>query len=172
LAVPSAIVAASGALKSPDFTAAMARAVCLVVGIIAPSVALTFSTTARSTEYTGPVVSIVDGDTFDMRTPSGTIRIRFCGVDSPERGEPGYQTASDALRRIIGGKIVRCLQVGGGTPCDGRSRPTNRDRIVAQCFIGKVDIAEEMVRGKHACDWPRFSGGHYRVSAATCTNSR
>jgi len=33
---------------------------------------------------------IVDGDTFDLRTDAGSrTRIRFCGVDSPERGTPG-----------------------------------------------------------------------------------
>ncbi len=40
------------------------------------------------------------------------------------------------MAEMVEGKEVRCIQVGGGTPCDGRSRPTNRDRIVAQCFVG------------------------------------
>lgn len=46
---------------------------------------------------------------------------------------------------MVEGKEVRCIQVGGGTPCDGRSRPTNRDRIVAQCFVGDRDAAMEMI---------------------------
>jgi hypothetical protein len=37
--------------------------------------------------------------------------------------------AKAALTSLIGGKDVRCVQVGSGTPCDGRSRPTNRNRI-------------------------------------------
>jgi endonuclease YncB( thermonuclease family) len=131
-----------------------------------------FSGFARAAEFTGPVTHIVDGDTFDMHPAAGTVRIRFCGIDSPERGEPGYQAASDALRHMIGDKIVRCVQVGAGTPCDGRSRPTNRGRVVAQCFVGTLDVAAEMVRDRHACDWPKFSGGHYRLTAATCTNIR
>ena len=133
---------------------------------------LCFSAGANAAEFTGSVVHIVDGDTFDMRTAAGVVRIRFCGIDSPEQGESGYQAALDALRHMIGGKTVRCVQVGAGTPCDGRSRPTNRDRVVAQCFVRNVDIATEMVRGRHACDWPKFSGGHYRLSAATCTTDR
>jgi hypothetical protein len=62
---------------------------------------------------------------------------------------------------VLSGKPVRCVQVGGGTPCDGRSKPTNRDRIVAQCFAEESDIAATMVEGGFACDWIKFSGGHY-----------
>jgi endonuclease YncB( thermonuclease family) len=43
----------------------------------------------------------------------------------------------------------------------------NRDRIVAQCFLHKLDIAEEMTKSGTACDWPKFSGGHYKVSEKT-----
>jgi endonuclease YncB( thermonuclease family) len=130
------------------------------------------SANASAAEFTGPVTLIVDGDTFDMRTAAGVVQIRFCGINSPERGEPGYQAALDALRHMIGGKTVRCIQVGAGTPCDGRSRPTTRDRVVAQCFVRNVDIATEMVRGRHTCDWPKFSGGYGRLSAATCKTDR
>jgi micrococcal nuclease len=127
---------------------------------------------AHAAEFAGPVTHIVDGDTFDMLAADRTIRIRFCGIDSPEQGQAGYHSAADALRNMISGKTVRCVQVGAGTPCDGRSRPTNRDRVVAQCFLGTADIAADMVRGRHACDWPIFSGGHYRLSAATCKTNR
>jgi endonuclease YncB( thermonuclease family) len=70
---------------------------------------------------------------------------------------------------MVEGKIVHCLQVGEGTPCDGKSKPTSRDRIVAQCFLDKLDIAEEMSKSGTACDWPRFFGGHYKISDSTCS---
>ena len=38
---------------------------------------------------------------------------------------------------MIEGKTIHCLQVGEGTVCDGRSKPNNRDRVVAQCFLDK-----------------------------------
>src|SRR5207244_1059642 len=101
-----------------------------------------------------------------MRADDRLIPVRLCGVDSPERGHPGYQRATVALTQLLHGKTVRCLQVGAraGTPCDRRSRPRSRDRIVAQCFVGNLDVAAEMVRGGDACDWPKFSGGHYRLN--------
>ena len=94
------------------------------------------------------------------------------GVDSPERGDKGYRPAKLALTSLLAGKTVRCVKVGSRTPCDGRSRPRSRDRIVAQCFIGEQDIAAEMARSGHACDWPKFSGGHYHLSSSTCVNPR
>ena len=74
---------------------------------------------------------------------------------------------------VIEGRLVHCLQVGLETPCDGRSPPTSGKspygpRVVAQCFVGNLDVAAEMVRAKMACDWPRFSRGHYKLSADAC----
>lgn len=41
---------------------------------------------------------IVDGDTIIVRDGSGVqTRIRLAGIDAPERGEPGFQQAADAL---------------------------------------------------------------------------
>ena len=126
----------------------------------------------RAAEYNGPVAHIVDGDTFDVRAGSANVRVRLCGVDSPEQGHKDYSKAKDALTALIGGKAVRCVQVGGGTPCDGRSKPTNRNRVVAQCFVEGLDIGTAMVRSGNACDWPKFSGGHYRVDPTTCINPK
>jgi endonuclease YncB( thermonuclease family) len=122
--------------------------------------------------YLGTVISVIDGDTFRIKTETENVKIRLCGVDSPERRQPGYLAATEALASTIRGKQVHCIQVGGGTPCDGRSRPTSRDRSVAQCFIGEQDIATEMIRLRQACDWPHFSRGYYRLDAETCINPK
>lgn len=124
---------------------------------------------AMATDYLGKVVAVSDGDTFTMESGGGKVRVRICGIDAPERGQAGYGQAAGVLSNMIEGKTVHCLQVGEGTVCDGRSRPTSRDRIVAQCFLDNVDIAEQMTRSGTACDWPKFSGGKYKVSDATCS---
>jgi hypothetical protein len=86
-----------------------------------------------------------------------------------ERGQPGYDQATGVLSNLIEGKTVRCLEIGEGTVCDGRSKPTSHDRIVAQCFLNKLDIAEEMAKSGTVCDWPKFSGGRYKIGEATCS---
>lgn len=134
---------------------------------------LLVSTSARATDdYLGLVTGVDDGDSFWMRIDHRKVHIRLCGIDSPERGQPGYGAAAGALAAMIEGKQVHCLQVGLETPCDGRSRPTNRDRVVAQCFIGDKDVATEMVRLRQACDWPRFSAGHYWIDDNTCVRRK
>jgi len=72
----------------------------------------------------------------------------------------------DPLRGSLAKKIekreIRCVRVGEGTVCDDRSKPTNKGKVIAQCFIGDDDVATIMSRARMACDWPKFSGGHYQ----------
>lgn len=152
---------ASGYEKSPDYGGpdptwrfwlfAVAVAVVTVWSVVG----------AFAAAYRGTAGRVVDGDTLWVCDRGVCTKIRLCGIDAPERGQRGYQEATAALSRLVNGKIVRCVQVGGGTPCDGHSRPVNGDRIVAQCYAGSTDVAAELVRAGFACDWRRFSGGYY-----------
>ncbi len=123
----------------------------LFIGLAAP---------AAAQEFLGPLTYAVDGDTFDLLVNGQSVRFRLCGIDAPESNEKGYRASKAAVERYLG-KTVRCVQVGSGTPCDGRSRRTNRGRVVAQCFIGDDDIAARLVADNLAVDWPKFSGGYY-----------
>jgi endonuclease YncB( thermonuclease family) len=113
-------------------------------------------------EFSGRVAGVPDGDDIRLCADDGSCaRIRLCGIDAPEQACPGYSEARAGLQTLVQGKRLRCIQVGSGTPCDGRSKPTNRDRIVAQCFVDGIDVAGSLVERGLACDWERFSGGHY-----------
>ena len=57
-----------------------------MVGLI---LALGLFSWAQGAEYTGPVVTIADGDTFAMRIGTTDHRIRLCGIDSPETARSG-----------------------------------------------------------------------------------
>ena len=114
------------------------------------------ATIILASALSGPAVAI-DGDTLAI----GRARVRLCGIDAPERREPGGREARAFLGGLIHGRRVRCEPVGTGTPCDGRSPPRSKGRVVAQCFVGRRDIARVLVQSGHARDWPRFSGGAY-----------
>lgn len=102
-----------------------------------------------------------DGDTFWLCATGVCTKIRLCGIDAPEADDSGGRDAGAALKSIVADHPVRCVQVGDGTLCDGRSKPTNGDRVVAQCFAAGRDIALEMVQQGQACDWIAFSNGAY-----------
>ena len=110
-------------------------------------------------EIIATVGRVVDGDTMDICIGASCIRVRLCGIDAPERGDPGAGEATEALQRLASRETVRCLPVGQGTVCDGRSRSTNHGRLVAQCFIDGTDIGGAMVELGLACDWERLPAG-------------
>ena len=53
-----------------------------------------------ATDY---VTRVVDGDTFDT---SASGRVRLADVDSPERGQTGFDEATGALEGMIGSREV------------------------------------------------------------------
>jgi endonuclease YncB( thermonuclease family) len=76
---------------------------------------------AVAADYLGEVLAVSDGDTFTMQSETGNVRVRICGIDAPERGQPGYGQATGVLSNLIEGKTVHCLQVGQCATA-GRSR--------------------------------------------------
>lgn len=119
----------------------------------------------QAADFTSPVNRVIDGDTFQLSRP--IVKIRLCGVDTPERGQRGYREATNFTKSLVSGKQITCRVVGSGTPCDGRSRKKSYDRFVAQCFVNNRDIGMELVKAGLACAWPKYSGRHY-VKNARC----
>jgi micrococcal nuclease len=82
-----------------------------------PEVTVQQATTTTSTsepadaEQTGKVVAVLDGDTIDiLNADNTTTRIRFNGIDCPERGQPFGNNAKQFLSDTIGGKVVRIVE--------------------------------------------------------------
>ena len=66
----------------------------------------------------GPVIKIIDGDTFDMKVThvgkenkeeyNDNERIRIAGIDAPELPSEEGKKAKKALEKKLDGKEVRC----------------------------------------------------------------
>ena len=61
--------------------------------------------------YKAIVTNVVDGDTVDVNVDLGfkvysKQRIRLAGIDTPERGQPGYQEAKDRVTELVLNKQV------------------------------------------------------------------
>ncbi len=128
--------------------------------IFAAVIGVFLCATASAQEIIGTVSRVIDGDTLQINE----LRIRLCGIDAPEDGDKGAAEATEHLEQVARGQHARCVVVGGGTPCDTRSAVINNRRVVAQCYVGDVDLARSLTDNGHACDWTKFSGGHYQPS--------
>ena len=91
---------------------------------------------------------IIDGDTIEINKE----KIRFGGINSPERNESGYRLAKDKLTEKIANNIITCV------------REKNKDkyrRTVAECFINGESLSSFMVKKGYACDYIYYSKGKY-----------
>lgn len=106
---------------------------------------------------------IIDGDTFKTVTStkiSPTLEVveitgfRLLGVDTPERGEAGYQEAKDYLQKRIGGKLIQVrLKQGPGKKRDSFGR------FLADVFLCTkkkfIHINAEIIERKLGKEYPR-----------------
>ncbi len=121
--------------------------------------ALLFVTAPALAEITGPA-RIIDGDTLHVRS----IRIRLSDIDAPERRQKCWRASGEfrcglrataVLRAIIGGQEVRCVE-------KGRDRYR---RVLAVCYVGKLDICGELVRRGWALAYRRYGLTYVRREA-------
>jgi micrococcal nuclease len=126
----------------------------------------------NASELVGRVRDVIDGSSFYLCNSDGCTNVRICGIDAPHQGQSGWARSLMGLHTLIDNQMLRCVPLGEGTVCDGRTRNRNPKAIIAQCFLGEnADIAALLVKRAFACDWVRFSGGHYSAAdpGAACS---
>jgi endonuclease YncB( thermonuclease family) len=106
--------------------------------------------TAQGQVISGVVMRVTDGDTF--RLSGLDVAVRVWGLDAPERKQRGGTAATNAMRDLIDGKTLTCVE-----------RDTDRyRRVVGQCFLENgQDIAAAMIAAGVAREYCRYSGGFY-----------
>lgn len=78
----------------------LALLVALAVGLVVVPSVQARSGKERWRER-GTVVKVLDGDTFDMRTKSGVVRVRVNGIQAPEKSWCGGREATKALKALL-----------------------------------------------------------------------
>ncbi|MBI4209001.1 MAG: thermonuclease family protein [Deltaproteobacteria bacterium] len=64
------------------------------------------------------VIRVIDGDTVELE---GGDRVRYVGVDTPERGDPFFDEATNRNRELVEGQII-ALKICAGEPKDHYGR--------------------------------------------------
>ncbi len=84
------------------------------------------------------VTRVIDGDTIDVRTANGTQRVRYLGINTPERDEVCYNDATSANAAWVERQRVRL---------ERDVTDTDRyDRWLRYIYVGDTLVNEEMVR--------------------------
>ncbi len=52
------------------------------------------------------VEEVIDGDTIDVRLDGKSVRVRYYGVDTPERGDRCFREATDRNEALVGGRVL------------------------------------------------------------------
>lgn len=98
------------------------------------------SKNTRKYDASGYCGYVVDGDTLDV---NGVGRIRFVGVNTPERGEPGYATAKDYVKSQCLGKTIQ-LDI------DDAKRTDRYGRVLAVVYVNGVNINQRLLQLNYA----------------------
>jgi endonuclease YncB( thermonuclease family) len=94
----------------------------------------------------GTVIKVIDGDTIKVQLPSGPINVRLDSVDTPERNQPWGRESTATLARLVANKQVELDVV----------TQDRYERLVAQVYVGGVNVNEQLVRDGHAWAFRRY----------------
>lgn len=87
-----------------------------------------------SSSFAATVRAVLDGDTIDLT--DGT-RVRYLGINTPERGQPFYEEAKRYNERLVLGKEVR-LETG-------TQERDGYGRVLASVYAGNVLVNARMI---------------------------
>ncbi len=112
-------------------------------------------TAASADARIGPcdVAHVIDGDTLTVRCGGRRERVRMLQVDTPERGDPLYEQAGDALEALIGGRTVE-LELGA-------EKRDDHGRLLAYVFAGGENLNLAMIRAGWSPYFDRYGAGSY-----------
>jgi endonuclease YncB( thermonuclease family) len=88
------------------------------------------------------VTRVIDGDTIDVRLNGRTERVRYIGINTPERDEVCYEAATAANAALVSGKQVTLVRDVSETDSYGR--------LLRYVYVGDVFVNAEMVAGGYA----------------------
>ena len=103
----------------------------------------------NSTSNTGKVISILDGDTYDILVEGNkTIRVRMEGIDAPEKGMPFYKAAKKHLSNLCFGKLVTLRKTG----------TDNHGRTLAFSYLDdRTELSHEMLKAGLAWHFKKYN---------------
>lgn len=91
---------------------------------------------------TATVSRVIDGDTIDVLLNGTVQRVRYIGMNTPERDEVCYAAATQANAGLVEGKTVRLVK--------DRSETDIYDRLLRYVYAGDVFVNARLVEEGYA----------------------
>lgn len=86
------------------------------------------------------VTRVIDGDTIELENGHG---VRLIGIDTPERGCPGYQEAKKNMQDLVLAKRIVLVS-------DGKQNTDRYGRLLRYVDLGDKDIGLEQIEDGYA----------------------
>ncbi len=83
------------------------------------------------------VTSVIDGDTIEVTIDGVGYRVRYVGVNTPERDEPCYREARDFNAAFVEGRTVTLVRDTSNTDRFGR--------LLRYVYVGDVFVNEQLI---------------------------
>lgn len=90
----------------------------------------------------GTVKKIIDGDTIDVEIQGKIYRVRYIGINTPEKGQPFYEEAKSTNVKLVEGKEVLLVK--------DVSESDQYGRLLRYVFAQDLFVNYEMVRSGYA----------------------
>ena len=115
------------------------RVVLVAVAVVVAAFIVGRATAGEDDDHTaaalvGAVTSVTDGDTIRLDDE----RVRLLGIDTPERGECGFDESGDRLRDLVDRRTVSIVAAPGQT----RDR---YGRLLGYVEVGDVDAGRVLI---------------------------
>jgi len=103
-----------------------------------PNVAPTATYIAVEGEQTGQVTAVIDGDTVEVVIDGQEYRVRYIGVNTPERDQPCGPVATEANQSLVLGQTVRLVK--------DKSETDRYGRLLRYVYLNNLFVNAELVR--------------------------
>jgi endonuclease YncB( thermonuclease family) len=88
------------------------------------------------------VIQVIDGDTIEVEVGGKRYRVRYIGVDTPEQGDPYFEEATEANRRLVEGQTIRLER--------DVSEIDRFGRLLRYVYVGNIFVNAELVKQGYA----------------------